>query len=89
MEKIQTFNTLKGSVKTFDDLLGRILYKVTAENKELRLYLTETPSFKFYHEQDCCESVSIEEIIGDLDDLVGVPMLEAREDPQDGEWRWL
>ena len=44
----------------------------------------DTPSFKFYHEQDCCESVSIEDIVGDLNDLVGVPLLEAREDSQDG-----
>ena len=79
MEKIQTFNTLKGSVKTFDDLLGRILYKVTAENDELRLYLTETNYVKFYHEQDCCESVYIEDICGDLNDLVGEPLLMAEE----------
>ena len=79
MEKIQTFNTLKGSVKTFDDLLGRILYKVTAENEELRLYLTETNYVKFYHEQDCCESVYIEDICGDLEDLVGAPLLIAEE----------
>ena len=79
MEKIQTFNTLKGSVKTFDDLLGRILYKVTAENDELRLYLTETNYVKFYHEQDCCESVYIDDICGDLNDLVGEPLLMAEQ----------
>jgi len=95
MEKIQTFNTLKGSVKTFDDLLGRILYKVTAENDELRLYLTETNYVKFYHEQDCCESVYIDDICGDLQDLVGEPLLmaeqvsnevyEAEHQPEDAE----
>jgi len=44
----------------------------------------DVPTFKFYHEQDCCESVSIEDIVGDLEDLVGVPILEAREDTQEG-----
>lgn len=45
----------------------------------------DVPTFKFYHEQDCCESVSIAEIVGDLEDLVGVPILEAREDTQEGD----
>lgn len=31
------------------------------------------------HRQDCCESVWIEEIIGDLSDLVGSEILEAEE----------
>jgi hypothetical protein len=33
-----------------------------------------------YHYQDCCESVDIEDIVGDLSDLVGNPILRASED---------
>ena len=36
-------------------------------------------SFSLYHDQDCCEGVFIEEIIGDLDDLLGSPLLIAEE----------
>jgi hypothetical protein len=36
-------------------------------------------TFKFYHSQDCCESVAIEDITGDLIDLVGYPFLQAEE----------
>ena len=36
--------------------------------------------FKMYHEQNCCEDVSIEDIVGDLDDLVGVPIVSATEE---------
>ncbi len=79
MEKLKTFNILKGSVKTFDELLGRTLYKVEASDEELTLYLTETNYVRFYHQQDCCESVYIEDICGDLQDLVGAPLLIAEE----------
>ncbi len=48
----------------------------------------DTPSFLFYHEQDCCEDVRVEEIIGDLDDLVGTPILEAREDTESGDMQY-
>jgi len=33
--------------------------------------------YYMFHSQDCCEDVYIEEIIGDLDDLIGWPILEA------------
>lgn len=35
--------------------------------------------FVFHHNQDCCEHVSIEDIVGDLQDLVGEPILLAEE----------
>ena len=79
MEVVKTLNYLKGSVKTFDELLGRTLYKVTADGDELRLYLSDTNYVRFYHEQSCCESVYIENICGDLEDLVGAPLLIAEE----------
>ena len=79
MEKFKTLNTLVGSVKTFEDLVGRTLYKVTEDGEELTLYLSETNYVRFYHQQDCCESVYIEDIVGDLNDLVGEPLLIAEE----------
>lgn len=33
----------------------------------------------FYHDQDCCESVSVEEAVGDVNDLIGSPLLVAEE----------
>jgi|TARA_R110002124_G_C8821789_1_gene504011 hypothetical protein len=32
-----------------------------------------------HHQQDCCESVHIEDIAGDLDDLVGTPLIMVEE----------
>lgn len=79
MEVLKTFNTLKGPVKTFDDLIGRSLYRITQHDEELVLYLSDTNYVRFYHSQDCCESVYIEDVCGDLDDLIGAPILVAEE----------
>ena len=79
MEKIKTLNTLKGSVREFDELLGRILYRAEADSETLTLYLSKTNYVIFQHHQNCCESVYIEDICGDLEDLVGSPLVEAEE----------
>ena len=79
MEKLKIFNILKGPVHEFKELLGRSLCRVTADDAELILYLSDTNYVRFYHSQNCCESVYIEDICGDLNDLVGVPLLEAEE----------
>ena len=79
MEKLKTLNTLKGSVREFDELLGRTLYKAEADDSVLTLYLSNTNYVRFQHHQDCCEHVYIEDICGDLNDLVGAPLLEAEE----------
>lgn len=44
------------------------------------LFVTATGErFMFAHQQDCCESVDINDIVGDLQDLVGSPLLIAEE----------
>lgn len=39
-------------------------------------------AYMLAHDQNCCESVYIESISGDLDDLQGTPILEAYADEQ-------
>ena len=80
MNKYVTYNHLQDPVKSFEDLKGRVLSKVVnLDDYELRFYLTEDHYVRMYHMQDCCESVSIEDIVGDLDDLVGTPLLLVEE----------
>ena len=65
-----------------EELIGKTFVKVEANDTEVRLYLTTTPSetgYVLWHEQDCCEDVYVESITGDLEDLVGTPILDAQE----------
>jgi hypothetical protein len=79
MEKLKIFNILKGPVHEFKELLGRTLCKAEADDTVLTLYLSDTNYVRFEHHQDCCEHVYIEDICGDLDDLIGAPLVEAEE----------
>lgn len=64
-----------------EQLLGKTLKSVVVnEAKDEILFTTEEgKEYKMYHRQDCCEGVSIEDINGDLEDLIGTPILLAEE----------
>lgn len=61
------------------DLLGLTIVEITKDDREINFTLSDGRVAKMYHDQDCCESVYIEEIVGDLQDLVGNPLLQAEE----------
>ncbi|MEK8196241.1 DUF7448 domain-containing protein [Lysinibacillus sp. FSL M8-0134] len=65
---------------SIETLLNKTLSSIEqVGNDELYFLTTEGDKFKMYHEQDCCESVWLEETIGDLEDLIGSPLLMAEE----------
>lgn len=73
-------------LEKFEDLLGKTLTAVkNCANEELVFTLDTGEVCKLYHSQDCCEGVSIEDIAGDLEDLVGSPILLAEEVIHSGE----
>lgn len=53
-------------------------------------------TFRMHHSQDCCESVSLNEIVGEVTDLIGSPLLKADESSNSDEkpdehadsWTW-
>lgn len=64
----------------FDQLIGKTLTKIENHSNERIVFTCESGEvFDLYHDQDCCESVRVEDIAGDLDDLVGSPILKAEE----------
>ncbi|MGG4453194.1 DUF7448 domain-containing protein [Brevibacillus porteri] len=74
-----------------NELIGKVLTRIDDSHAdELLFYTEEGACYRMYHEQDCCEHVYIEDICGDLTDLIGVPLLLAEEVSDDrapvGEW---
>ena len=63
----------------FSDLMGKTLTTIVNKDDELIFTTNEGEVFKAFHDQDCCESVTIEDIEGDLNDLIGTPILWAEE----------
>ena len=61
------------------ELKGKTLSSVVADDNEIYFTTTSGEVYKMYHSQDCCESVYIESIVGDLDDLVGSEILLAED----------
>jgi hypothetical protein len=67
---------------SFSDLLGKTFTSVVEDGDSMTL-TTAGVRYDLVHEQDCCESVYIESIVGELSDLVGEPILMAEESSQD------
>ncbi len=61
------------------ELIGKIISEITDNGDELIFTLTNGEIYRMHHDQNCCESVSIEDIDGDLCDLIGSPILVAEE----------
>lgn len=62
-----------------EDLLGKTLLSVSKNenNDEITFICDDGVEYIMYHDQDCCESVSIDDINGDLADLIGSPITLA------------
>lgn len=67
--------------KEFSVLKGMTLTRaeVLFDRRLVRFHTSDGRVFILYHEQDCCENVEVEEIIGGLDNLLGDPILLAEE----------
>ena len=63
----------------FESLLGKVMKEVDVGNDNIKFVTVDGEVYNMYHCQDCCESVSVESVVGDVQDLIGVPLLVAEE----------
>lgn len=66
----------------FSDLVGQTIIKIvggTVGSDEVYFETSDGKMYKMYHEQNCCEHVQLEDICGDISDLIGSPIVQAEE----------
>ena len=71
----------------FEILKGKILTNIEINEEEDEITFTDSEGVKYlmYHEQDCCEEVNIEDICGDINNLLNTPIVLAEEVINTGE----
>ena len=68
-------------ITNVNGMLGLTLASIQVANNQDLINFTTTCGrvFVMYHSQDCCEEVEIEDICGDLKDLIGSPLTNSEE----------
>ena len=62
-------------------LIGKVLTRFQIiDDEEIHITTTEGKRYLMYHDQDCCESVRVAEVIGDIEDLLNSPITMAEEE---------
>lgn len=61
----------------FSELLGKTLTHIHVTTDDITFTCSDGSVYKMYHDQDCCEQVYIESIDGDIQRLLGQPILRA------------
>lgn len=72
-------------MKEIYEMLGKVFTDVYTDDDETLIFENSNVKFEFYHRQECCEDVYIESIVGDLQDLVGSPILLVEESSSDDD----
>jgi hypothetical protein len=73
-----------GNEVPFGILAGKTLAAINKEGDGRLVFVcTDGYVYGMDHQQDCCESVTIDDITGDLADVIGSPLLIAEERSSD------
>lgn len=71
--------------ENINELLGETLINIERRDNEIIFDLENGKRYLMYHAQNCCEDVYIEDIAGNLNDLVGNTLLVAETATKEGE----
>jgi hypothetical protein len=66
----------------FEKLVGKTVARIegAAEGSEqIKFYLSDGSLMTMLHCQDCCETVDVEDVSGDIADIINTPILVAEE----------
>lgn len=70
-------------------LKGKIVNKIEKfGDSDLVFHCNTGEIFRMYHFQDCCECVYLEDIAGDLNNLINTPILKVEENSSSKEDDW-
>ena len=73
------YNNDYDNQKSIEEMVGKTFSSVRVIDDDKLVFENGDGRFVFFHQQDCCENVRIEDVCGDLQDLEGEPLLEAEE----------
>lgn len=66
------------------ELVGKTFSEVKNTGDEIQFLSDGGKDYRLYHSQDCCEHVYVEDVIGNLADLTGSPIVSAEEISSEG-----
>lgn len=73
----------------FEELLGKTIidiYGAEVESEVITFICSDGSQYIMYHEQDCCESVDVNDICGDIACLLNTPLTKAEEVVESHHW---
>ena len=72
--------------KNIELLKNKVIEKIDCNGNESLIFrLKDGDVFKMYHDQDCCEDVYLDDIVGDLNDLIDSPIIMAELSTNSGD----
>lgn len=70
-------------LRIYKEMIGKTIKEIMRSEDELHFKSECGYMFSFTHYQDCCERVWLDDVNGELDDLIGSPLTVAESYTQD------